>query len=246
MPRFFVDKDQIDGSSLRITGDDARHIARSLRMAVGDEVTVSDKAGTDYHCSLERIRDDEVICNIIYNEESSAESPINITLYMAYPKADKLETVIQKAVELGASEIVPFESQRCIKRPGAERAEKIRDRQTRIAEEAAKQCGRSILPTVAAVMSFKDVLEYARKDDLLLFCYEGAGAQSLRSVLAECRSARSIGVFVGSEGGFAPEEAESAREAGARIVNLGPRILRCETAPMYVLSSISYEFELKK
>lgn len=244
MPRFFIYKNQIEDTSLYILGDDARHIARSLRMAVGDRITVCDGEGLEYSCELTRIRDERCDADIISASLSPAESPVKLTLFMAYPKADKLEVVIQKAVELGASFIVPFESSRCIKRPKADKASEKTARLSRIAEEAAKQCGRGILPKVSLPVSFETAVGMANESDLALFCYEGDGTRSLRAILADRRSAKSIAVLVGSEGGFSPEEARLAKLAGLQLTNLGPRILRCETAPDYVLSAISYEFEL--
>jgi 16S rRNA (uracil1498-N3)-methyltransferase len=164
---------------------------------------------------------------------------------MAYPKGDKLETVVQKSVELGASVIVPFESSRCIKRPAADKADKIADRLSRIAEEAAKQCGRSRLPRVSKMIKFSELLTAVEGYDLTLFCYEGEGAESLKRVLESyARHDGRIAVIIGSEGGFSPDEAASIVGKGAKCVNLGPRILRCETAPDYCLSAISYHFEL--
>lgn len=245
MARFFITKDKIQDNLITISGNDAFHIARSLRMAVGDEVTVCDENGTEYLTRLDRIRDDECIAAIISEGAGSTESPVDITLYMAYPKGDKLETVVQKSVELGASAIVPFESSRCIKRPAADKADKITDRLSRIAEEAAKQCGRSKLPRVSKMIRFSELLPRINDYDLTLFCYEGDGAQSLKATLeAYGKQSGKIAVIIGSEGGFSKDEAESIIASGAKCVNLGPRILRCETAPDYCLSAISYHFEL--
>lgn len=245
MARFFISSENVTESQITISGNDAFHIARSLRMAVGDEVTVCDEKGTEYLTRLTRIRDDECICEIISNKQGMTESPVDITLYMAYPKGDKLETVVQKAVELGASRIVPFESSRCIKRPSEDKADKINERLSRIAEEAAKQCGRSKLPQVSKTMRFSQLTGEIKEYDLTLFCYEGEGAVSLKKILASYgRSDGKIAVIIGSEGGFSKEEAASIISAGAECVNLGPRILRCETAPDYCLSAISYHFEL--
>lgn len=245
MARFFVKQENINKNQITITGNDAFHIARALRMAVGDELTVCDDKGKEYLTHLARIRDEECIAEIISEGAGSTESPVEITLFMAYPKGDKLETVVQKSVELGASAIVPFESSRCIKRPSADKADKITDRLSRIAEEAAKQCGRSKLPIVSKMISFRDLLPRIKDYDLTLFCYEGDGAESLRRVLEGYgRADGKISVIIGSEGGFSKDEAESIIASGARCVNLGPRILRCETAPDYCLSAISYHFEL--
>ena len=244
MPRFFVDKSFVGDREITITGSDAFHIARSLRMAVGDGITVSDGEGGEYDCRLNRIRDDECTAEIISVGRSSGESPVRISLYMAYPKSDKLELVIQKAVELGCCEIIPFESSRCIKRPKVEKIEKQTARLARIAEEAAKQCGRGVIPTVSEPLSFSEMLRAAGNAECALFCYEGEGAVSLKALRSENADKKSFSVIVGSEGGFSPEEAKSAIAAGLHSVNLGPRILRCETAPMYALSALSYFFEL--
>ncbi len=247
MPRFFVTEDSIDTESgfLTVSGDDARHIARSLRMAVGDEITVADGTSREYRCALEKIRDDECLCRIVSTLQSAAEPPVFITLFMAYPKGDKLEVVIQKAVELGASKIVPFESSRCIKRPKADKIDKVCARLSRIAEEAAKQCGRAILPEVVPPISFSEAISMATKSELPIICYERERDATLKSVIGVGDLPRSIAVIIGAEGGFSREEAELAIAAGCRSVTLGGRILRCETAPSYVLSAISYEYEMR-
>ena len=244
MPRFFVEPEAICEGHATVAGGDAYHIARSLRMAVGDEITLADGSGKEYLCRLTKIRDEECTAEVISEQISHSESPAEITLYMAYPKSDKLELIIQKSIELGAARIVPFESSRCIKRPKAEKIEKQTARLQRIAEEAAKQCGRARLPIVREPISFKKMLEEAATAELSLFCYEGGGTRSLKEVLGTDTAPSSISVIVGSEGGFSPEEAEAAVAAKLTPVNLGPRILRCETAPMYALSAISYQLEL--
>lgn len=241
---FFVSKSAVLDGKIEILGSDAFHIARSLRMAVGDEISVSDGEGVVYECTLSEIRDERCECEILSSAPSSAEPKTEITLFMAYPKGDKLEVVIQKAVELGASRIVPFESERCIKRPKAEKLDRQLERLNKIATEAAKQCGRGILPRVEAPVGFKEMLAEACAFDLPLFCYEGDGTRSLREVLDGAASPRNACVIVGSEGGFSPKEAEAAKSAGLVSVNLGPRILRCETAPLYALAALSYRFEL--
>lgn len=243
MPRFFTPSDNFDGNIIKITGDDAYHIARALRMAVGDGIVVVDMQGREHSCRLVKIRDELCECEILYTREGKTESPVEITLFMAYPKGDKLEVVIQKAVELGAAKIVPFESSRCVKRPRQDKAERQGARLSRIAEEAAKQCGRSKLPTVAAPIDFNKMLAEAKKAETALFCYEGDGTVSIKRALEENPGTKSISVVVGCEGGFSIEEAERARAEGLVPVNLGPRILRCETAPSYALSAISYVFE---
>ena len=244
MPRFFVSPDSIRENIIMIEKDDAYHIARSLRMAVGDEVTVCDGEGGEYLCHLTKIRDEFCECEVYECRRAVSESPVEVTLYMAYPKGDKLETVIQKAVELGAVRIVPFESSRCIKRPKAEKLDKLTSRLSRIAEEAAKQCGRARLAAVSAPISYREVLSELGGYSLSLFCYEDEDSLSIKSALKEAKNVTSIAVIVGSEGGFSEDEAALAKEHGALSVTLGKRILRCETAPLYALTAISYEYEL--
>lgn len=243
MPRFFADKENISEDKILILGDDAYHIARSLRMAVGDGVVVSDGEGVDYECRLSKIRDEECECEIKSKSPSLSEPKVHISLFMAFPKGDKLETVVQKAVELGASEIIPFESSRCIKRPKAEKVEKQTARLARIATEAAKQCGRARLPIVREPVSYKEALSSAVRSELALLCYEDEHKSSIKQAIRS-KSFSSISIIIGSEGGFSPEEAEAAKDAGCIPVTLGPRILRCETAPSYALAAISYETEL--
>ena len=244
MARFFVNKEKIGEDIIIIDGADAHHIARSLRMAEGDEAIVCDGEGAEYHTRLVRIRDEECQCQIVERLDTKTESPINITLCMAYPKGDKLEVVIQKAVELGVSRIIPFESSRCIKRPKAEKAEKQTARLERIAEEAAKQCGRAKIPTVSQPVSFSRMLDEATASSIAIFCYENEDGLTLKDILKADEKPASIAIIVGSEGGFSPDEAAAAIESGCKSVSLGNRILRCETAPSFVLSAISYEYEL--
>lgn len=244
MPRFFVPSVNFSDDGVKICGDDARHIARSLRMAEGDTVTVCDMHGTEHECRLTKIRDEECTCEILSSKQGENEPPVRISLFMAYPKADKLEYIVQKAVELGASEIIPFESERCIKRPAPEKAEKNTQRLQRIASEAAKQCGRSVLPAVSAPITYSEVLKRAKDAELPIFCYEGDGTCSLKEILESRPDARTVSVVVGCEGGFSSKEAESAKDAGFMMANLGARILRCETAPSFALSSVIYFFEL--
>ena len=244
MPRFFVTGEQIKDGFITIVGDDAFHIARSLRMAVGDGITVSDGLGNDYSAELTHIRDEECECKILSSSAAKTEMPVEVTLYMAYPKGDKLEVVVQKAVELGACAVVPFESKRCIKKPKAEKADKQTERLFKIAKEAAKQCGRGRLPEVSAPVSFTEMVRAASGADLALICYEDEDALTLKQALENYGGAGRIAVIVGCEGGFAPEEVEECKRAGILSVSLGKRILRCETAPLFALAAICYRFEL--
>ena len=243
MPRFFVPGEQIENTSITILGQDAFHIARTLRMAVGDEITVCDQNGLTHDVVLKEIRDERVLCEILSSREDHSESPLSIRLFCAWPKGDKSELIVQKAVELGASEITFFASERCIKHPKDEKLPRQIARLQKIAEEAAKQSRRSRLPQIATPLSFGEMLKKAKEADLPLFCFEGEDVCSLKEAL-EGKTPQSVAVIVGAEGGFSPEEANLAKEVGLLSVHLGKRILRCETAPLVALSALLFTFEL--
>lgn len=247
MPRFFVTPAALDADTVCLSGEDARHISLSLRMAVGDTLTLSDGEGREAVCRLDTLSPDAVTATVLSRHTGVGEMPISVILYQALPKGDKLETIVQKATELGAAAVYPFESSRCITRVRAERTARQTARLQRIADEAAGQCGRARLLRVSEPGSFAAALADARgRCDAVLFCYEDERARTLRGALEELytRGIRTLGLFVGAEGGFSPEEAAAAREAGFLSVGLGPRILRCETAPLCALSCISFVFEL--
>lgn len=245
MPRFFLTDGSLtpDSVSAVLTGEDARHISLSLRMAVGDEVTLSDGVGNEYPCRLSSLTPTEVSVEVLGVNRSDREPSFPIHLYMAYPKGDKLELVIEKAVELGATAITPFFSSRCIRRPGEDKTARLTERYNKIARAAAGQCGRAALPTVGAPLSFEAMLASARTCELTLFCYEGEGTVQLPLVLADLPRPASVAVIVGAEGGFSPEEAAAARAARCVPTGLGKRILRCETAPLVALSCLAYRYE---
>lgn len=247
VPRFFVTSDQIDNGLVTVRGDDAHHISRSLRMAAGEHITVCDSAANEYECALAEFLPDCVRCKILTVKKQETEPPCRITLYQALPKGDKLDTVIQKSVECGASVIVPFESARCIVRAKPEAEQKKRERRLRIAGEAAKQCGRGVLPRVEATVGFSEMLSLAKKADLVLFCFEGEGTEPISRILAQNKpqAGQDIALIVGSEGGFSLAEAEQALAAGFRMTGLGKRILRTETAPIFALACISAALELQ-
>lgn len=249
MPRFFVPTDNFDGDIVKITGDDARHIARALRMAKGEHITVCDMKGFEHDCVLEEFSDDVcVTARILSSEKSANEPPYRVTLYQASPKGDKLEYITQKAVELGVYDIVPFISDRCVSRPDEKSGAKKAERLTKIAKEAAKQCGRAYLPTVEDFCSFRQMLDRASECELRLFLYEGDGTVPLREVLCNYKSGQgvpsSIAIVIGSEGGFSIEETRIAAERGFIMCGLGRRILRTETASGCVLSCLMYEYEM--
>ena len=232
MPRFFTDSPADD--FIRVTGSDARHIGFSLRMKTGEEITFCCK-GIDYHCVIESITESEVLCRVESSEPSRSEPTVSLTLYQAYPKQDKLEFIIQKTTELGIARIVPFISARCVARPDEKSYAKKRERFQKIAEEAAKQSGRGIIPEIAPLMSMNEAINDMKNSGLKLFCYENGGERLGKISLPQSGS---IALMIGSEGGFERAEAEAAEAAGAVRIWLGERILRCETCPVAVTSII--------
>lgn len=250
MPRFFLQASSIADGIVTVSGDDAVHISRSLRMRVGEHITVCDMQKNEYDCELVAFSGDTVSARVLSQKKSDTEPPYTVRLYQALPKSDKLDTIIQKSVETGAHVIIPFESERCVVRADndGKREEKKLERRRRIALEAAKQCGRGCVPDVALPMRFADMLRDAADSDLKLFFYEGDGTESLRALLdRKCQGGnlpQSISVIIGSEGGFSLSEVEAARRMGFDICGLGKRILRCETAPSFVLACLTYKFEL--
>lgn len=228
MPRFFTDKPAED--IITVTGSDAAHIGYSLRMRVGDPVTFC-HGGTDYFCRIESMNGSEVVCRVESSEPSRSEPTVSVTLYQAYPKGDKLDYIVQKTTELGVTRIVPFISARCVSRPEGRSAEKKLERLRRIAEEAAKQSGRGKVPEIAPLTDMRGAVGDMEKCGLRLFCYENGGERLSRVSMPKSGS---IGVMIGSEGGFERAEADMAEAAGAVRIWLGERILRCETCPVAV------------
>ena len=247
MPRFFVDQNQIEENYITILGEDAHHISRSLRMAAGEHITVSDGEQYEYDCILEVFNEKNVKAKIVNKYSSATELPVRVHLYQALPKGDKLDFIIQKSVECGAFDITPFESQNCVVKVKKDAEDKKSERRNKIALEAAKQCGRGIIPKVNTTLSFKEMLNDVSDYDAVLFCYEGQGTEPMGVVLKSIKSngiINDIAVIIGSEGGFSNDEAALAREHGFYSIGLGKRILRAETAAIFALTSIVYEFEL--
>ena len=244
MPRFFIKESASLGGTVALSKEDAHHVSYSLRMAVGDEISVIDGKGNGYLCALAALDGTTATATVLSPLDGTGESPVEVHLLQAYPKSDKLEMIIQKAVELGVSEITPFESERCVKRPQADKVARNLERQQRIADEAAKQCQRGALPKINAPISFDAMLDVAAGYPLALFCHPAEGTVSLKTTLASHREARRIAIVVGSEGGFSPAEFEKAKERGLVPTGLGKRIMRCETAPLFLLSAIAYAYEL--
>lgn len=236
MPRFFVDS--VSGDKISIRGNDAYHIGRSLRMRLGDVITVcADRV--EYRAKILSISDKEVVCDVLSAEESANEPSVNVVLYQALPKSDKMDLIVQKAVELGVYKIVPVITARCVSRPAKSGYEKRVERYNKIALEAAKQSGRGYVPEVTNFISFDECIAELKECDESFMCYEKGGVSLSKTGLSNAAEGiKTIGLFIGCEGGFETHEAESCGLAGVTVVSLGPRILRCETAPLAALSVI--------
>ena len=238
MTRFFVEPDQMQGQQILLVGENAQH-AKVLRLKAGEEVLVCDGAGQECLCRVAAFDGSEVELEVLERREASAEAAVDVSVYMAFPKADKLEHVIQKATELGACEIVAFPSARCISRPDEKSLKKKLERWQKIAASAAEQSGRGRIPEVRVVASFAAALEQAAKADKALMFYENEQATTLRMAL-ESSPFRTVSLLTGPEGGLEEKEVEQARAAGLQVCTLGKRILRCETAPLCALSAVMY------
>lgn len=234
MPRFFLEK--MNNANLIITGNDAKHIGFSLRMKPGEMLTVCAE-GTDYKCAIKKITEDTVYLDILESSLCAAEPSINLTLYQAVPKLDKLEAIIQKSVELGASEIIPVLTRRCISRPSEKDFSKKLERLNKIALSAAKQSGRGIVPQVRSIVNFKTAISQMSESECPIMLYEEGG---IRFSQLETEGKKNFSLLIGSEGGFDLEEAQTAKNAGINAVWLGNRILRCETAPLTAISILMY------
>ena len=233
MPRFFIDG-AADGRAY-IAGADALHIAKALRMRPGEALTLCDGKGTDFEGVLETVTDRQVTVRITASRPSQAEPTLAVTLYQGLPTGDKMDWIVQKAVELGVTAVVPVATRRSVARLEG-KADKKQERWQRIAAEAAGQCGRGMLPSVERPLSWSQALSCLSGEPALVF-YEGGG-RPLRELVTP--STRRLSVFVGPEGGFDPEEIDAIRRQGGGVATLGPRILRCETAPLAALTLLMH------
>ena len=236
MPRFFTET--INETKGTISGDDAKHIAKVLRMHVGEKLVACDCQGFDYDCVIDSLTDKEVELSVERKYPSETEPSVRVTLYQAMPKSDKMELIIQKAVELGVSAIVPVQTKRCVSRPDAKSMAKKLERYNRIALEAAKQCGRGRIPQVLPMLDFTEAIKAMKEDQRAFLFYENS-TSSFRKELEQGVS--SVSIMVGAEGGFEEEEVQKALDLDIASLSLGKRILRCETAPLAALSIIMYE-----
>ncbi len=241
MPKFFVSPDKVSGNTIRIDTGDVQHITKVLRLEVGDTVTISDSTGTDYEAEISLLEKDAVICSILSEKKNSSESNIAVTIFQALPKGTKMEYIIQKNTELGVVKIVPCALSRCVVKLDNKDAKKKCERWQKIADEAAKQSGRGVIPKIGDVMSFKDAANEMKKSDFCFVPYESEEDTGLKKLLKMHTDAVSISFMIGPEGGFAPEEIAYLDDMGIKRVTLGPRILRTETAGEATLAILMYE-----
>ena len=235
MPRFFTENATMQ--EIILTGEDARHIGRSLRMKPGEPLTVC-ACGMDYQCEITRITEDAVFLKPLSVQPCAAEPSVQVTLFQAVPKQDKLAEIVQKTVELGVIRIVPVLTARCVARPTAADFARKQQRLQKIALSAAKQSGRGIIPEVMPLLSWQEALAAMQQQDAAVMLYEEQGGRRFGDV--PLAGVKRVGLFIGSEGGISAEEAQQAEEAGIYRVWLGRRILRCETAPTAALAILMY------
>jgi RNA methyltransferase, RsmE family len=242
MPRFFIENmDREPGESLCVTGQDATHISKSLRMRAGEKLTVCGGLGYDLLCEITGVFDDRVELTVTEKTFTQSEPSVAVTLYQGLPKGDKLELIIEKTIELGVRRIVPVLMQRSVSRPDLKSAAKKHERYRKQAVSAAKQCGRGVIPEVGEMLTFRQMTEQLKRHQAVLFFYE-CGGEPFSSVMEKIKTEgwSELAMVIGPEGGFDPAEADALREAGAFTATLGKRILRTETAPIAALAAIMY------
>lgn len=245
MYQFFVETSQIQGNRVVITGKDFNHIKNVLRMKTGEELAVSNGTdGKEYRCGIEEFTEDEVICTLRFVKEDALELPAKVYLFQGLPKADKMELIIQKAVELGVYQVIPVSCKRAVVKLDEKKAKSKIARWQGIAEAAAKQSKRGIIPEVKDVMTMKQAIAYSRQCQVKLIPYELAeGMEKTKEIISSLKPGEDVAIFIGPEGGFEEAEVQTAMESGIVPITLGKRILRTETAGMTVLSWIMYQLE---
>ena len=241
MPRFFMEQVDPAAKTVTIIGRDAEHI-KVLRMRPGEALTICDGKGTDLRCVLVSCDGKTAYADVVEAVPSRAEASLAVHIYAGLAKGERTDFIVQKCTELGAADITLFQCDRCVARLDPKKgADKKLERWQRIAEEAAKQSGRGIIPKVRYFDRFEDMLEDAARWDLKLFLYETGDRISMSAAIRQAEDCRTAAIITGPEGGFAPEEAAQARSKGFAVCAMGPRILRCETAPLIPLTAVLYE-----
>lgn len=239
MVRFFVSKEDLEQQIVTLTGENAQH-AKVLRLKVREEVLICDGEGIECLCQINAIASGALELEILERRESSTEAAVQVSVFLAFPKADKLEHVIQKATELGAYEIVAFPSARCVSKPDEKSLKKKLERWQKIAASAAEQSGRGRVPQIRVLSSFQEALNEASNSDKPLMFYENEQAVTLKMALSSS-TYKTVSLLTGPEGGLEAREVEQARKMGLQVCTLGKRILRCETAPLCALSAVMYD-----
>lgn len=243
MPKFFTERENIKRNTLIINNDDATHIRKVLRLSENDEIIVCDGMGVDYKVRIKEIGKDEIVCDIIDTLACDTEPNINVTLYQGLPKAAKMDYIIQKNTELGINRIVPAKLSRCVVKLEDKNAEmKKTQRWQKIANEAAKQSGRGVVPTVALPLTIDEIINEVKDSDLVFVPYECEEDTRLSQVIKENPDAKNISFIIGPEGGFDSSEIEKFKSTGIKTITLGKRILRTETAGEAVLAMLMYGY----
>lgn len=253
MPKFFVKQEQINGDIIIIQGQDVNHIKKVLRAKIGDELQIcNSQNGENFLCDIKEIENEKILCKIKQEIEEKVESNIEVTIFQGLPKADKMEYIIQKSVELGVYDITPVEMKRCVVKLDEKDKNKKQLRWQKISEVAAKQCGRDIIPQINKIINMKNICELIKKYDIVLVAYENEKEKTLKEQLKLIKEKMQkmekdelikIGIVIGPEGGLEEQDVEILKENGAKIITLGKRILRTETVALNVLSVIMYELE---
>lgn len=237
MAWFFAEQD-ICSNQYILTGENAKHISKVLRMRMGEELTVVTPNQTQYECRITEFINNDVVVDVISSKPCENEPDVFVTLYQALPKGDKMDYIIQKCTELGVSKIVPMISARCVSRPDEKSLVKKQARWQKIALQAAMQSRRGIIPEVCGCVSFKQAAELTKENEKTIFFYE-IGGESVKKILLD--KPKTVGMFIGSEGGFEQSEVDLVVANGGQAATLGKRILRAETAPLTALSIIMYQ-----
>lgn len=247
MPKFFVTTNQIQEDTIVIQNEDVNHIKNVLRAKIGDTIEICDSnTSKNYHCKIEQIQEKNIDCHIIEEMASNVESPIQVSIFQGLPKADKMEWIIQKAVELGVYDITPLEMKRCVVKLNEKDKVKKIQRWQKISEGAAKQSGRDRIPTIHPVINIKTLCEQIKEYDLVLVAYENEKTHTLKQELKNIKldnKEMKIAIVIGPEGGIDPEEMMKFKEHDTKIITLGNRILRTETVALHMLSIIMYELD---
>ena len=248
MPKFFVTSNEIENDKIKIKGKDVNHIKNVLRAKIEDELDICNTDEMkDYKCEIEELTSDCVTCKIISEKQNNSESNVEITIFQGLPKADKMELIIQKSVELGVNKIIPVDMKRCVVRLKDKDQIKKVERWQKISEVASKQCGRGIIPEIGQVIKIKEIVDRIGEYDIILVAYEKEENNYLKFEIGKLKKLekdkKKIAIVIGPEGGLEEEEVKQLQENGAKVITLGKRILRTETVALNMISILMYELE---